>query len=112
MDWLDGEEFFNAMQDYRCAPFENQAAVCSAYEAVKSMIRNHHAEMLNDLTRLIEIRLGWKQEAFYVAYTVNRLNEGRIILEYPDYLDSTSEAVCIARDLCREETGLPVVSLR
>lgn len=38
-DWLESEEFYNAMQGYRCAPMENQREVVAHFENVKRLIR-------------------------------------------------------------------------
>lgn len=38
-DWLESEEFYNAMQGYRCAPTENQREVVAHFENVKRLIR-------------------------------------------------------------------------
>jgi hypothetical protein len=37
---LESQEFYEVMQQYRCAPTFDQAAVIRAFEAVKDFIRN------------------------------------------------------------------------
>lgn len=38
-DWLESEEFYNAMQGYRCAPRDDQREVVAHFENVKRHIR-------------------------------------------------------------------------
>jgi hypothetical protein len=45
MDWLDDQEFYEAMQAYRHAPITDPAAVVAAFEAVKAMIRENTPEI-------------------------------------------------------------------
>ena len=42
---LDGEEFFNLMQDYRNSDISNQEKVVSKFEAVKNWIRKNYKEL-------------------------------------------------------------------
>lgn len=38
-DWLESEEFYNAMQRYRCAPREDQRETVAHFENVKRLLR-------------------------------------------------------------------------
>ena len=38
-DWRESEEFYNAMQSYRCAPMSDQREVMAYFENVKRLIR-------------------------------------------------------------------------
>ena len=40
-DWLESEEFYNAMQGYRCAPMSDQREVIAYFENVKRLIREN-----------------------------------------------------------------------
>jgi hypothetical protein len=40
-EWLSGEEFYNAMQRYRCAPITNQSEVLYCFEDVKKLIKDN-----------------------------------------------------------------------
>ena len=51
-EWLDGEEFAQAMYAYRCAPITNQAQVIRAFEEVKQFFRAQIAAI--ELDRGIE----------------------------------------------------------
>ena len=39
MEYLNNQEFYELMQQYRNAPIDNQAQVIRAFEAVKTYIR-------------------------------------------------------------------------
>ena len=45
MDWLDDQEFYEAMQAYRHAPITDPAATVAAFEAVKALIRESTPEI-------------------------------------------------------------------
>lgn len=45
-DWLDSEEFYNLMQEYRHAPVENQILVGIAFQKVKTYIRQIMRQIL------------------------------------------------------------------
>lgn len=40
-EFLESEEFYNAMQGYRCAPMVDQREVVAHFENVKRLIRKH-----------------------------------------------------------------------
>lgn len=45
-DWLESEEFYNAMQGYRIAPMDQQREVVAHFENVKRKIREQmHTEV-------------------------------------------------------------------
>lgn len=41
VDYLDSEEFYNLMQDYRHTPIQDQYGIVKAFEAVKNGIRKN-----------------------------------------------------------------------
>ncbi len=42
-EWLESQDFYEAMQGYRCAPMANQWEVIANFENVKRLIREHFA---------------------------------------------------------------------
>lgn len=46
-DFLESEEFYNAMQAYRHAPLDGQERVIECFEKVKSMVRAELAQIIN-----------------------------------------------------------------
>jgi hypothetical protein len=48
-DFLESEEFYNAMQAYRHAPIDGQERVIECFEKVKSMVRAENAALKAEL---------------------------------------------------------------
>ena len=54
-DYLESEEFYNVMQDYRSTPVEYPKTVIMAFETVKTVIRDNYTLPETEKVKALEV---------------------------------------------------------
>lgn len=86
-EWLESEDFYNAMQRYMIAPMDDQREVFANFENVKRMIREKYSavERRRDDLLADANRYRWLRDRLIAAdFDWNETGQSVLIFEWPE----------------------------